>query len=139
MKKTLYLLFVAVFLSCSNNDNEEFVDCNFAVLVSNEQFVKAPSDQLTINSLVIEGDSLKINFSTSGCNGDTWKVKLISSVDVLESNPPQRNIKLSLDNKELCEAFITKDVSFDISALQVDVNQIYLNLANSDKSILYQY
>lgn len=139
MKKTLYLLFVAVLLSCSNNDNEEFVNCNFTALVSNEQFIKAPSDQLTINSLVIEGDSLKINFSSGGCNGDTWKVKLISSEDVLESNPPQRNIRLSLDNKELCEAFITKDVSFDISELQVDNNQVYLNLTNSDKSILYQY
>lgn len=139
MKKTLYLLFVAVLLSCSKNDNEEFVDCNFTVLVSNEQFVKAPSDQLTINRLVIKGDSLKINFSSSGCNRDTWKVKLISSEDVLESNPPQRKMRLSLDNKELCEAFITKEVSFNISELQVDNNQVYLNLSNSDKSILYQY
>ncbi|MDC1539543.1 hypothetical protein N8480_02595 [Flavobacteriaceae bacterium] len=82
---------------------------------------------------------MKINFSSSGCNGDTWELKLIDSEDILESNPPQRNLRLSLKNEELCEAYITKELTFDISNLQVDGNKVQLNLTNSDKNILHEY
>jgi len=82
---------------------------------------------------------LKINFSSSGCNGDTWELKLIDSEDILESNPPQRNLRLSLKNEESCLAYITKELTFDISNLQVNGNKVQLNLTNSDKNILYKY
>ena len=93
----------------------------------------------TINSLKITENCLKINFSSSGCSGDTWELKLIDSEDILESNPVQRNLRLSLKNEELCLAFITKELSFDISNLQVDGNQVQLNITNSDDEILYEY
>ena len=82
---------------------------------------------------------MKINFSSSGCNGDTWELKLIDSEDILESNPPQRNLRLSLKNEESCLAYITKELTFDISNLQVNGNKVQLNLTNSDKNILYKY
>ena len=87
----------------------------------------------------INDNCLKINFSSGGCNGDTWELKLIDSEDILESYPPQRNLRLSLKNEELCEAYITKELTFDISNLQVDGNKVQLNLTNSDKNILYEY
>lgn len=141
MKRILFLtLMVLTILSCSkDDDNENPVNCDFDTLISTEQYANAPSDQLTINSLEINNDCLKISFSSGGCTGDTWELKLIDSEEILESYPPQRNLRLSLKNEELCEAYITKEFTFDISSLQVDGNKVQLNLTNSDKSILYEY
>ena len=139
--KTLIILvlFGTTILNCSNDDNKNSNNCDFATLISANQYSHAPSDPLTINSLEINGNCLKINFSSGGCNGDSWELKLIDSEAILESNPPQRNLRLSLKNEELCKAYITKELTFDISNLQVDGNKVKLNLKNSDKSILYEY
>jgi len=135
MKKILLFTLIGLaILSCSKS-----VNCDFETLISTEEYTNAPSDKLTINRLVINDNCLKINFSSSGCNGDTWEVKLIDSEDILESNPPQRNLRLSLKNEELCQAYITKELTFDISNLQLDGNKVQLNLTNSDKNILYEY
>lgn len=140
MKKYSALLFIGfIFLSCSENINKGSMTCNFDVLIDKEQFNNAPSDQITINSIKVNDNCLKINFSSSGCSGDTWKIKLIDAGDILESLPPQRNIRFSFSNKELCEAYITKEVSFDITKLQIEGNQVQLNIANSGENVLYEY
>lgn len=128
------------FLNCSNDDDDSYQNnCDFETLISAEQYENAPSEQLIINSLETYGTCLKINFGSSGCSGDTWELQLIDSESILESLPPQRNLRLSLKNDELCEAFFTKEITFDISNLQVEGNQVQLNITNSDESILYEY
>lgn len=141
MKKILILTLIGIaILSCSNdNDNGNSNNCDFETLISAEQYENAPSDQLNINSIEINDNCLKINFSSGGCDGDTWVLKLIDSEDILESNPPQRNLRLSLKNEELCEAYITKELTFNITNLQIDGNKVQLNLINFDENILYEY
>lgn len=126
--------------SCSNtNEKDNPNNCDFETIISAEQFINAPSDPLIINSLEIENDCLKINFSSGGCSGDSWELKLIDSKDILESNPPQRHLILSLKNEELCHAFITKELTFHISNLKVNGNKLGLNITNSGDNILYEY
>jgi len=145
MKKRLFLIFIILTIfGCSNDDdnrnpNPSPNNCELETVISAEQYDKAPSHQLVINNLEIEKNCLKIDFSSGGCDGSTWEIKLIDSEVVLESNPPKRNLRLSLKSKELCEAFITKEVTFDISKLQVEGNKVQLNITNSDKNILYEY
>ncbi|WP_299243300.1 hypothetical protein [uncultured Aquimarina sp.] len=142
MKHTILIILIVSFgfLSCNNDDeNINPSSCEFETLISSEQFIDAPNDQLTINNLVINDNCLTINFGSSGCSGDTWELKLIDSNVILESDPPQRNLRLSLKNEELCDAFITQELSFDISNLKVEGNQVMLNISNSDDSILYEY
>ena len=142
MKKILILTIIGIaVLSCSDNDdNGNSNNCNFSSIVSAEQYENAPSDQLTINNLEINGDCLVINFSASGCDGNIWIVKLIDSEQILESNPIQRNLRISLENNEDCNAVPNKTLTFDISNLQIqDDNRIYLNITNSGDQILYQY
>ena len=142
MKKILILTIIGIaVLSCSDNDdNGNSNNCDFASIVSAEQYENAPSDQLTINNLEINGDCLVINFSASGCDGNTWIVKLIDSEQILESNPIQRNLRISLENNEVCTAVPNKTLTFDISNLQIqDENRIYLNITNSGDQILYEY
>lgn len=140
MKKILTLILIGIaILSCSNDDNANQNNCDFKTIISGEQYVNAPDNQLVINSLDINDNCLKINFSSGGCEGNTWELKLIDSGDVMESNPPQRNLRLSLKNEELCEAYITKELTFDITNLKVNGNKVQLNIINSDENILYEY
>jgi len=141
----LWAILVCISLSsCAlDSDNDSF-KCDQKVVISAEEYIIAPNDQLTINSLEINGDCLTINFSSSGCSGDSWELKLIDADVILESYPPQRNLRLSLKNEELCDAYITKEITFDIYELQVDRNQVFgkkvkLNITNSDDQILYKY
>ncbi len=135
---TLALLFLLTAISCEKDDETEH-DCDGQVIVDSELYKTAPKDYVTINTMEIEGDCLNINFSSSGCSGDSWIVKLVDADVVMESNPPQRNLVFSLKNEELCEAVITKDISFDISTLQIEDGWIFLNVTNTDDRILYEF
>ncbi|SFU41721.1 hypothetical protein SAMN05216480_1035 [Pustulibacterium marinum] len=142
MKRILFTLVIGLsILACTDDDNNNgsSANCDFETLISAEQYQNGTFDQLEINSLEINGDCLKINFSSGGCDGNTWELKLIDSEDILESDPPQRNLRLSLKNEELCEAYITKELTFDISNLQIDGNEVLLNITNSEQNILYEY
>jgi hypothetical protein len=144
MKKALNLLFGIIisglfFTSCTKENDclPEF--CDQSVIVNKNEYSSAPGDQLTIISAELQGDCLKIKFASGGCNGNSWEVKLIDSEVVLYSYPPQRNLRLSLKNKELCLAHIEKEITFDVKNLQVPGNKVLLNIANSGSQILYEY
>lgn len=140
MPRIKILLLVCVIvssLSCSDGNEPDPNGCDLGTVISQDLFRNAPSDQVTINSLEIENDCLKINFSASGCNGESWKIRLIDSGSIKESEPPQRDIRLSMDNDELCQAFITRELSFNIANLKVEGGRVVLNLTNSGDQILY--
>jgi len=139
MKKIALLAVITLtLLSCSKEKAGKAMACGPQVVISSEQYSNINED-IHIQELTITGDCLKIKFSASGCSGDDWELQLIDSGILLESDPPQRNLKLELTNPELCEAYITKEVTFDISNLQVSGNEVLLNITNSDHSILYEY
>lgn len=142
--KTLKLILGTVIIcisltTCDRDNNDISINCEKQVVISAHEYNTAPNDQLEVHKLELNEDCLKINFSSSGCNGDTWVLKLIDSEVILESNPPQRNLRLSLNNDELCDAYITKDIIVEINDLQVEGNKVLLNLTNSDLQILYEY
>ena len=141
MKKTLALLGIGiVMLNCSNDDdNQNQTNCDFKTLVDASQYANNTTDQFQLNRLEINDNCLEVDLSASGCDGSTWTIELIDSEAILESSPVQRNLKLTLQNEELCEAFITRVFTFDVSNLQLDGNRVQLNITNSDKSILYEY
>lgn len=136
----LHTLFGLSFLSFkTDNFTQNSSHCDLKTIIDSEQYLNAPSDRLSINSLEIEDNCLTIRFSSGGCGGLTWEVKLIDEGIILESNPSQRNLRLSLKNDELCEAYRTKTISFDISNLQIPGNRVVLNITNDDSKILYKY
>ena len=144
MKKLkLFFLFLISMIIISCNDDDKATNsaiCEDSVIISKEQYVSAPADGLTINDVRIDNDCLHINFSASGCDGSSWKHKLLDSGDILESLPPQRNLRVSLDNNEDCDAYITKEISYDISDLQVEgENQIALNFSGFEQKVVYEY
>ena len=113
-------------------------NCDQSVIVSKTEYENAPNDMVYIIDMNVSGDCLTIKFSASGCSGNSWAVKLIDLGGVAKSNPCQRTLKLSLDNKEECAAVITKEISFNIEELQLNGdNRVFLNI--SGKGILYEY
>ncbi|MEQ9403285.1 MAG: hypothetical protein RIM99_06870 [Cyclobacteriaceae bacterium] len=88
----------------------------------------------------ISGDCLNVEYSSSGCSGDSWEMSLFDSGEILESFPVQRNIKLVLENKEACQAVFTKTISFDLTPLQLEnYGEVILNLHGTDDSLFYLY
>ena len=138
---TIFLLIVLLLFSGCNKDDakETPSECDQAVVISNEEFHSAPDDLLTIVNAEIKNDCLIINFGSSGCDGSTWVVKLIDSEAVAESYPPQRTLRLSLQNEELCDAYFTKEISFNIKELQVEGRSVILNIEEYIEPILYEY
>lgn len=142
--KAVQLIFGAIiigllFTSCNKeNDNLSSV-CDHSVIISKDMYNAAPNDHLTIISAELTNDCLKINFASGGCDRSTWEVKLIDAEVILYSNPPQRNLRLSLKNQELCDAYIGKELTFEVSNLQVSGNKVLLNITNSGDQILYEY
>jgi len=132
----LLTLVIFSFLSCEKVES----NCDKQVEINNEKYNSAKQDVLIINELEIIDDCLHINFSASGCSGDSWKLELIDSGHVLYSNPPGRDLILSFENPEKCEAYITKDLTFDISVLKLKDSKVKLFIKNnrSLKSILYK-
>jgi hypothetical protein len=142
--KALKLILVTVIIgvlliTCVNENDDQPANCDQAVIISADHYKNAPNDQLTINKVEIVGDCLKISFAASGCSGQSWEVKLIDAGMIFYSSPPQRPLRLSLKNNELCKAFIGKEMTFDISQLQVTGNRVLLNITNSGDQILYEY
>lgn len=141
--KNIFLLLLTLSLfafSCGDDEFDQQVNCDQVTEISAELYENAPNDNLTINAIEVEGDCLNINFSAGGCDGSTWKIELYDSGDILESNRPQRRLRLSLEDLEECEAYITRNVSFDIKNLQLaDANSINLGFTRFDALITYEY
>lgn len=134
----IYISFAFLSFGCEHNDIEQ-VNCDQQTIISESEYKTASQDYVAIGGMEINGNCLKISFSASGCDGSSWIVKLIDSGVTLYSSPPQRNLILSLENKEVCVAVIGKEISFDIECLQVSGGKVKLNITNSGEEILYEY
>jgi len=136
----IYFGLTFIFSSCKKESN---CDCDsdqsVIICATLTEYESAPTDsQMRIKNVEISGDCLKIKFNSGGCGGSTWIEKLIDRGDLIKTNPPQRTLRLSIDNKEMCEALITKELSFNIACLRVEgTKKVQLNIAG--KNLLYQY
>jgi hypothetical protein len=141
MKKIAFLLIVIYLVfGCTN----QFIgqvknDCNKKPLLNAERYLVAPTDNLIIDSITIHNNCLKVLVRFSGCNSEKLDLELIDFEDILESKPPQRFLKFSLENNQSCEKLISHEATFDISSLQVEGGQLRLNIFNTSDSILYRY
>jgi hypothetical protein len=139
MLKGIFIWSLFLLLTLTGCIKEETLHCYNNAIVSNDQFQNGPNDPLEIHAVNIQDECIHIRFSSGGCDGSTWITKLIGSEDILESFPPQRVIRLSLKNEEPCDAYLTKEVTFNIKPLQTGGHQIILHLDNWDEPINFVY
>jgi len=149
MKTIYHIIFVLLFAYTSQScytgctgDPDLEMQCTQQVIIDNEQFLAAESNDYNIVNAVITEDCLTLSLRASGCDGESWVVELYDSDEILTASDgdttPRRMLRLVLQNPELCEALITKDYSFDISNIQYG-DQVLLVLANWETEILYDF
>lgn len=126
--------------SCDSNDDNSSSSCDETVVISSTQYDNSESAIFDINSISIENNCLVISHSASGCDGESWVIRLIDSGAVMESMPAQRNVRFVFTNIEACLAYITVETSFDLEPLQIEgMSEVILNIANNNESIIYSY
>ncbi len=144
MKKSLFaFMLLALFMESCNDESTDNASldsvCDQVAIVNQSRYTNTEPEGYTITSIQLVDDCLEVEIQAGGCSGDTWKVDLIDSGSIAESNPEQRYLKISLDNPEICLAVISKTFTFDIKPLQISRPTILLNLALWDEQIRYAY
>ena len=125
---------------CDEDDAIQLSTCGVAVVLDNSAYQTIESDFYTLTSAEIDGDCLRVNISSSGCDASTWVLTLVDSEDIAESMPPQRYLKLALANNEACLAVFNKVQSFDLAVLKIDgVNEVLLNIEEFLEPLTYIY
>ncbi|MBT8253447.1 MAG: hypothetical protein HKN00_06935 [Flavobacteriaceae bacterium] len=132
------ILLLGLCLSCNGSDDNP-LNCDNALIISSFQYSNAQSAVIEINTIEIDGDVLTVQISSGGCNGETWNLCLIDSEAILESFPPQRHLRFTLQNNESCLAYLSRTFSYDISALQTEGNSVVLHIDDYEDSLLYSY
>ncbi len=119
-------------------DYNEIFKCDQKVTISSSEYEKIVTPYDKIRKIEMKGGCLNIIIEDSGCEGNSWEVKLVDSGAVEKTKPARRFLRVSFKNEETCKAFITKEFSFNIKDLQVEgENKLLLNFG--EKSILYEY
>lgn len=144
MKKFVFaLILFALFMESCNDETTDIASlnsvCDQIAIVNPSRFTITQPEGYTITRIQLIDDCLQVEIQASGCSGDTWKVDLIDSGNVAESNPEQRYLKISLNNAELCDAVISKTFTFDLSPLRISSPSILLNLDLWNEQIAYAY
>ena len=142
-------LFTLLLISCTDSENESentiTNNCEYPTKINFEEYWNGQTNLVMINSLTINDDCLKLNFTGAGCDETPWSVELIDSGEILDGNPKERNLRLYFDHVDMCLVHTTKEVTFDISQLQIDGNEVLLNIKIVPdnfffyKQILYEY
>lgn len=144
MKKLVFALaLLALFMESCNDETTDNASlnsvCDQIAIVNPSRFTNTQPEGYTITRIQLIDDCLQVEIQSGGCSGDTWKVDLIDSGNVAESNPEQRYLKISLNNTELCDAVISKTFTFDLSPLRISSPSILLNLDLWNEQIPYTY
>lgn len=111
-----------------------------------DDYQSALKDPITINKVTLDGDLLKIKVSYSG--GCKEHIFTLISSGFMESYPVQVNLVLSHNaNNDSCEAWLTEELSYDLSPLKQAYQQGYLedsaiiimHLEGNEDAINYQF
>jgi hypothetical protein len=98
----------------------------FPILVGTNDSCAA--DPLTVTGVSVAVNTLTIEVGYSG-GCEEHSIDLYTDKLLLESDPPQINLWLSHNaHGDMCEAYISQSLRFDLTSLEVDVNSLYLRI-----------
>jgi hypothetical protein len=121
---SILIILVSVFslFSCNEKDGPPVsAFCNEFVIISNSVYTNRPDDDGTgrngfsVLNAEITNDCLEIIIQSGGCGGNTIKMDVVDADRILEIAVLQRDIKVFIDNTELCNAIVSRTVSFDLT------------------------
>lgn len=91
---------------------------NYVQLIDAEDSTKINKDMIYFNTAEIINDELKLNISYGGgCTKHI--VELFAFKAIEKTNPPRVSVRISHNaNNDMCEAFITDEIEFDLKGLK---------------------
>lgn len=93
-------------------------DCVAGVMITEQPPADIQLDPFNLNEARISGDTLTVSVSYSGGCATHDFALFMSPAAFLESNPVQADLYIRHDSHgDLCEAYITTEVSFEVSAI----------------------
>jgi hypothetical protein len=141
MKLFSILAVSAILLSCNNT--KEVLDIE-PIDVKKAQIgdISQESDPITINSVLLEGNTLILEVEYSGgCEDHSYE--LIGSEGVMKSLPAKRSIKLIHNaNGDSCRELVSETLKFDIIPFALKAttgSEIILLLDGTKESISYVF
>lgn len=121
----------------------EEMGCNALTSYSNN----LPNDGFVVNKVAIHGDCLRLNVSYGGgCEKHYFQLVILPTMKAASLGPLNVLALCHEANDDLCEAWITKDISFNLKELQNPGGHsvtflLRLNFEGSDfsRELIYSY
>ena len=143
MKKNILLLCIGILaLSCNSDDDYAMLNtCDVkSEIIPQSDFNAIHTSNYVISKIELHNDCLKITYGSSGCGTELWEENLFSTNSFYTVFPLQRTLKMELINEEECLAVFQKTISFDLTPLQIDTQNILpLKIEGWNEQILYEY
>lgn len=130
MKHMLVLLLPLLLLACEKDDPQPVSDCGPAITISDLTDVP-DSDPYVITAANVEGLCLALTVQSTGCGSEGWTATLRTDGTIAESSPTQTAARLILDRNDgdvICQAEISRDFTFDLTAYVADALPTVLSL-----------
>lgn len=135
----IFLSFIALLASCNKENSGEEDQSTINLRSSNADFMQLlsavsppQSDPFQLNSITVEGETVKIAVSYSGgCRKHTFDV--IWSERLTETTPASTDLLLlHEDNGDMCEAYITDTLRFSVPDLvdTLSFDTLFVNVIN---------
>ena len=129
-----------LFISCEDKEPTS-AQCDRTLIISDKDFNEAKDESdFGINNVSITGDCMTVTYRYGGGCGEIT-TKLVAAEESIQhtGNLTFRELKLSIDDKDNCEALITTSEEFDISALQGSGNSVIIKLHKWAEDLVYTY
>jgi len=137
----LLIVIIALIASCDdgNSTKSSSPPCEKTIIISSMLYKTAPDDRFHFEDVEVVGNCLEMTISYGGGCGEVG-YELIDAGVVYYSMPPQRELRLSFKDDDLCEALIRKTISFDLRPIILsNTNEIILRLSDWEDTLIYRY
>lgn len=137
----LLLLGIIIGGCVKTNDVTPFVGLiqSEEIIVDDNLFLNAPKDAFKLISVQVTDHYMELEVEYEGGCGDA-NFKLIGSEKVMESLPPQRAIRLSLEDSDDCRTLLRKKLRFALNPAQVqEYDELLLQMQNWNNPLSYKY
>lgn len=132
-------LWMLLLSGCNSDDEGSGLRNYTAVLIDSDVYREADSDNFHLEEAEITGDSLKVRIRYGG-GCEEVKLQLVGLEEILDSDPPQRNIRLLFEDNDPCEALVAETFYFDLVPGRVNgSDRVRLILPDWDEPLWYVY
>ena len=138
MKVFIFLLFIGVFISSCDKEDQGMSDTNcIPVIISTLQYSETPPGQVNIVEAEVSDDCLTVSLGVGGCDVN-HTINMISDGGIDESFPSQITFDFKDEQPQLCQAYFVVERKFDLLPIRdLTDEDLIIRFRNSAVSVMY--